>query len=140
MSYILHLVISNQDRKLCILYTKRRDLITQNLRGILMDVAYKGLYCAFGPRCIRAQTPWYLTENQKQTSEAPRKWRGCSLEATRAYHRPLRCASCMIMIGSDPILLFSDSCSIESRFLSLLTFDSSPYQVLGSPNVRCWRW
>lgn len=46
---------------------------------------------------------------------------------------PLRCASCMIMIGSDQILLFSDSCSIESRFLSLLTFDS-PFQVLGSRN------
>lgn len=33
---------------------------------------------------------------------------------------PLRCASCIIMIGSDPVLLFSDSCSIESRFLFLL--------------------
>lgn len=43
---------------------------------------------------------------------------------------PLRCASCMIMIGSDSILLFSDSCSIESRFLSLLAFHLR--------RTRCW--
>lgn len=40
-------------------------------------------------RSLRAQTPWDITENQRQNSEAPRKWRGCSLEATRAYYRPL---------------------------------------------------